>query len=32
MNKEYVLKVPETTKDLLKQPQIAEDGVLPKLH
>jgi hypothetical protein len=32
MNKEYKLDVPKTSKDLLKQPKIAEDEVLPKLN
>lgn len=32
MNKEYVLDVPKTSKDKIKQPQIAIDGVLPKIH
>lgn len=32
MNRKYVLEVPETSKDLIKQPKIALDGVLPTLH
>ena len=32
MNKDYKLEVPETTKDLIDQPEIAESGVLPKLN
>ncbi len=32
MNQDYALDVPKTAKDLIKQPKMAEDGVLPKLH
>jgi len=32
MNVDYKLIVPETSKDLIDQPQMAKDGVLPKLH
>ena len=32
MNKEYKLDVPKTSKDLIDQPEICEQGVLPKLH
>lgn len=32
MNKDYELIVPETSKDLIQQPEMAKQGVLPKLH
>lgn len=32
MNRKYNLEVPKTSKDRIEQPQIALDGVLPKLH
>ena len=32
MNKEYKLDVPKTSKDLIEQPEICMQGVLPKLH
>ncbi len=32
MNQDYALEVPKTSKDLIRQPKIAQDGVLPKIH
>lgn len=32
MNKDYALFVPKTSKDDIRQPKMATDGVLPKLH
>lgn len=29
---DYKLTIPETSKDKIKQPKVAEEGVLPKLH